>query len=92
MVRELSGNTDTTILDGRASYRFHGIDEIIDPIPGHIPGATNLPIVDFLNEDLTMKPIDKIRVIISDKLHNTPPEQAIYYCGSGVTAAFGILS
>lgn len=92
MVRELTGDTDIAILDGRAPNRFHGLDEIIDPVPGHIPGAINLPVADFINEGLIMKSKETIRAVILEKLHNNPPELAIYYCGSGVTAAFGIFA
>lgn len=92
IVRSYIRKPGCTILDGRAPNRFHGLDEIIDPIPGHIPGAKNLPVSDFLTDDLTLKSPALIWKVITEQLNNNRPQDTIYYCGSGVTAAFGIFS
>jgi thiosulfate/3-mercaptopyruvate sulfurtransferase len=80
------------MLDGRARNRFLGLEEVIDPIPGHIPGAISAPVMDFLEEDTLFKPKPEINAKIKRLLGDTPPENSIYYCGSGVTAALGVFT
>jgi thiosulfate/3-mercaptopyruvate sulfurtransferase len=80
------------MLDGRARNRFLGLEEVIDPVPGHIPGAVSAPVTDYLDEDMIFKPKPEIKAQINRLLGDTPPENSIYYCGSGVTAALGVFT
>ena len=80
------------MLDGRARNRFLGLEEVIDPIPGHIPGAVSAPVTDFLDKDMLFRPKSEIKAPIKRLLSDTPPENSIYYCGSGVTAALGVFT
>ncbi len=91
-IRKLTSSKDHIILDGRAYNRYLGMDETIDPIPGHIPGAISAPVTDFLDSNNQPKPVSEIKSLVTDKLKVKKTEAAIYYCGSGVTAAFGIFS
>ena len=79
------------LLDARAADRFAGENETIDPIGGHIPGAHNLPWPALLQQDRTLRPVDSLRAQIDAALAGVPPEQAIVYCGSGVTACLDLL-
>lgn len=79
---------DTVILDARAAARFRG--EADEPRPGlrkgHIPGATNLPFPEVLNENNTMKdPEELTRIFAGRGVEGKTP--VITSCGSGVTAA-----
>ena len=69
-----------TLLDARAPERFRGDVEPVDPVAGHIPGATNVPSTSLLADDGTFLPDTDVA--------RRAGEGAIgAYCGSGVTAS-----
>ena len=79
------------LVDVRASERYRGEVEPVDRVPGHIPGARNLPAVAFLDGQGHLRPAEELRVVLG-----TPAEHAgkprVMSCGSGVTACLGILA
>ena len=78
-----------TLLDARAPERFTGETEPVDPVAGHIPGATNLPSAAVLNDDGTFLDDDALVRLLSDRgIDAAAPVGA--YCGSGVTATIVI--
>jgi thiosulfate/3-mercaptopyruvate sulfurtransferase len=79
------------LLDVRDSDRYQGVREPIDPIAGHIPGAISLPYKDALNQDGTIKSPSVLLRYFQQKIKDIPHNQLATYCGSGVTAAFGVL-
>ena len=80
------------LLDSRSPERYHGIEETIDPIAGHIPGAISAPYQDNLTEDGLFKSEKELRVRFSEILGQIPPENTIFYCGSGVSAIHNIIA
>jgi thiosulfate/3-mercaptopyruvate sulfurtransferase len=80
-----------TLLDARASERFHGQQEGIDLRAGHIAGANSLPLTEFMSgEPRQMKSPEEIAEIArSMDLKSDEPITA--YCGSGVTACVLLL-
>ena len=80
------------LLDGRATNRYFGLEETIDTLGGHIPGAISLPVSDFLDENMRFKSNEEIVSIIEHLLPVINMEEIIYYCGSGVTSALGLLA
>jgi len=84
-VDELRHDRSWKVLDVRSRERFRGETEPIDPVPGHIPGAINLPFADNL-EDGRFKPAPMLRAQYEELLGDTPPDHLIVHCGSGVTA------
>jgi thiosulfate/3-mercaptopyruvate sulfurtransferase len=78
-------------IDARDRDRFTGQHEPIDPRPGHIPGASNVPARGHLGADRRLLPAAELRArfeavgVVSDE---TP---VISYCGSGVTACHNLL-
>lgn len=80
------------LLDARAAERYRGEREPLDPVAGHIPGAISAPFADNLDADGCFLPPDALRVRFDALLGDAPPERAICYCGSGVTAAHNLLS
>ncbi len=81
-----------SVIDARAEERYAGIIEPIDPIAGHIPGAVNSPYENLLSEEGNFKPVNELRRIYSQLLIDTPPENSIFYCGSGVTSIMHLLA
>lgn len=90
-VETLRHNPRALIIDVRASERYQGIAEPIDPRAGHIPGAVSAPYTDTIDGDGRLLPADVLRaryaVLGADRA-----ETIVCYCGSGVTAAHSILA
>ncbi|HEY7347166.1 MAG TPA: sulfurtransferase [Ktedonobacterales bacterium] len=80
------------LLDVRSGERYRGEKEPIDPVAGHIPGAINAPFADMLGDDGRFLSPEALRARFQALLGGVPPEQAIFYCGSGVTSAHELLA
>ncbi|WP_164964234.1 sulfurtransferase [Rubrivivax sp. JA1026] len=78
------------LVDARAGERFRGEVEPIDPVGGHIPGATNRCFKDNLQADGRFKPAATLRAEF--ERWATPAEQVVLQCGSGVTACHNLLA
>jgi len=79
------------VIDARSTDRFHGQNETLDPVGGHIPGALNR----FFKENLIsaeFKPPEIIRNEFTELLGNTQTSNVIHQCGSGVTACHNLLA
>ncbi len=87
-VRQATGNAGSLLIDSRDPRRFAGIEEPIDPVAGHIPGACNLPWQGVSNElGFALAPEAQ-----RERLQGIAPDaKAIVYCGSGVSACVNLL-
>jgi thiosulfate/3-mercaptopyruvate sulfurtransferase len=90
-VMSVRENPEFAVIDARAHDRFCGMNETIDPVAGHIPGASNLPFMDNLDSTGKFKTAEQLRHRF-DAIGSTPAERTIMYCGSGVTAAHNVLA
>ncbi|SIS99263.1 sulfurtransferase [Neptunomonas antarctica] len=81
---------DVQLVDARATPRFNGEVEPIDPVAGHIPGALNRPFQDNLTTTGVFKPADELANEWSALVNAHEP--VIHMCGSGVTACHNILA
>lgn len=88
-VRTKLGDPGTVLIDSREAVRYQGLQEPIDPVAGHIPGAVNHFWKDSLKDDGTWKSADEQRERFADI---DPDQEVIVYCGSGVTATPNILA
>ena len=79
------------LVDARASDRFNGENESIDPVAGHIPGAINRPFSDNLDATGCFKPAEQLHVEWQDWLSGGSDDY-VYYCGSGITACHNVLA
>jgi thiosulfate/3-mercaptopyruvate sulfurtransferase len=77
------------LVDVRAPERYSGKNEPIDPIAGHIPGAINLPATAYVDADGRFLPP---AMIAARYAAAGGVEGAVLYCGSGITAAQGLLA
>lgn len=81
-----------TLIDSRAAPRYRGETEPIDRVAGHIPGARNLFWGALTGPDGHLLPQPELRAKLQAVLGGTPPEQSVFYCGSGVSAAANVLA
>ncbi len=80
------------LLDSRATDRYRGDIEPIDPVAGHIPGAISAPYAQNVNpEGLFLSPQD-LRRRFRSLAGDTSAGNTIFYCGSGVTALHNVLA
>jgi thiosulfate/3-mercaptopyruvate sulfurtransferase len=85
------------LVDARAAERYRGEMEPIDPRPGHIPGAVNVPAAE-LYENGRMPSDDRLRALVAPAMSSPVTRSAsgdpavATYCGSGVSAARDVLA
>lgn len=85
-VDRLRNDPQWRVLDVRATPRFLGQTEPIDPIAGHIPGAINLPFAENLDAQGNFKSPEELLRLYTELFEGIPPERVVVHCGSGVTA------
>ena len=78
------------VVDARNRDRFQGRQDPIDPRPGHIPGAVNVPCRENLDPSGRLLPETQLRANF-ERTGVTSGENTISYCGSGVTACHNLL-
>jgi thiosulfate/3-mercaptopyruvate sulfurtransferase len=74
------------VLDARASERFRGEVEPIDPVAGHVPGALNLPASAVTGPDGRFLAPAALAQVFADTMRGVAPAATVAMCGSGVTA------
>jgi thiosulfate/3-mercaptopyruvate sulfurtransferase len=80
------------LIDARAAERFKGLQEKIDPVAGHIPGAVNRFWQKNLSPDGRFKPPEQLKRELAEFLGPTKAENTVHMCGSGVTACHNMLA
>ena len=83
---------DMVLVDARANDRYHGQNETIDPVGGHIPGALNRFFKDNLTPQGFFKSPEQLRDDFRPFIGNGSPEKIVSQCGSGVTACHNLLA
>ncbi|MEP5766346.1 MAG: sulfurtransferase [Halieaceae bacterium] len=77
------------LIDSREEKRYLGIEEPIDPVAGHIPGAVNYPWQEVSDEQGKALPA----AAQSARLAGLETDrELLVYCGSGVTACVNLLA
>ncbi|MFV0319274.1 MAG: sulfurtransferase [Microbacterium sp.] len=74
------------LIDARTAERFRGDIEPIDPIPGHIPGAVNVPLTALVDDTGRVRDAAALSAAFA-RVGARPGVPVAAYCGSGVTAA-----
>lgn len=80
-----------TLLDARGATRFAGIEEPIDPVAGHVPGARNRPFTSNLENGVFRSP-GALRADFDQLLAGQTASDVTHMCGSGVTACHNLLA
>jgi thiosulfate/3-mercaptopyruvate sulfurtransferase len=91
-VRDKLAARTIKLIDARTPERYRGEQEPIDPVAGHIPGALNRALQLNLDTNGLFLSADALREQFNQLLHNTPSEQTVHMCGSGVTACHNLLA
>jgi len=79
-------------VDARAPERYRGEIEPLDPVAGHIPGARNRPYAANWDAAGRWRPQEELLAEFLELLGDTPAEEAVFYCGSGVSACVNLLA
>lgn len=78
------------VIDARNRDRYRGDHDPVDPRPGHIPGAVNVPCRENLDPSGKLLPDARLRDNF-ERAGVRSGETPISYCGSGVTACHNLL-
>jgi len=76
------------VIDSRTADRYAGQNETIDPVAGHIPEAISRPFNANITPEGVVAGHEAVRHYFAADFAK---EEVIFYCGSGVTAAFNVL-
>lgn len=88
-VKRLGERPGAVLVDSREERRYLGLEEPIDPIAGHIPGAKNFPWQQVTDDGTQLRSANEQRARWGDV---AKAEEIVVYCGSGVTACVNLLS
>jgi len=91
-VMALRQDASWTLLDVRSRERFQGKNETIDPVAGHIPGARSAPYAESLLADGRFRDSSELAGLFEIAARGRDAAHTVFYCGSGVTAAHGVLA
>lgn len=92
-VKTQLADPQTRLVDARAAARFSGQSEPFDPVPGHIPGAINVPFSHHLDANGCWLSRSALRDLYREALGSLEgPKHIIASCGSGVTACHTLLA
>jgi thiosulfate/3-mercaptopyruvate sulfurtransferase len=91
-VQSRLGQPGQTLIDARATPRFKGEVEPLDPVAGHIPGALNRPSAQNLEADGRFKPAARLKAEFEQLLAGREPASVVHHCGSGVSAVPNLIA
>lgn len=80
------------LIDSRSPERYRGEEEPLDPRAGHIPGAVNHFYGNNYGEDGRFLTASELQERLAYLFTTTDPEEAVFYCGSGVSACVNLLA
>jgi thiosulfate/3-mercaptopyruvate sulfurtransferase len=86
------GQERQTLVDARATPRYKGEVEPLDPVAGHIPGALNRPFGQNIGPDGKFKPAQQLRAEFDQLLAGRDPATVVHHCGSGVSAVPNLIA
>jgi thiosulfate/3-mercaptopyruvate sulfurtransferase len=78
---------NTCLIDSRTADRYAGQNETIDPVAGHIPTAVSKP----FNAKISAEGVAAPSVYKEYFQSAYAKGNVVFYCGSGVTAAYNVL-
>lgn len=94
-VEEMLANVQSgryKMFDARDEARYRGDVAGLDPVAGHIPGAHAAFYGHNLGPDGKFLPAEQLRARYEALLGDSKPEEAIFYCGSGVSLHHNLIA
>ncbi|MFM8772377.1 MAG: sulfurtransferase, partial [Actinomycetota bacterium] len=82
----------TCVFDSRGEEGYHGRGVYHDPVRGHIARAGLADRAHTLTPDKHFRPPDELRAHYDSLIGDQAPDDIIFYCGSGITAAQNVLA
>jgi thiosulfate/3-mercaptopyruvate sulfurtransferase len=79
-------NEEILLVDARSEARFQGIEEPIDPVAGHIPGAVNYPTDRIIENGSFFRGEHSLAAGFKGLMKKHDASSVVHMCGSGVTA------
>jgi thiosulfate/3-mercaptopyruvate sulfurtransferase len=89
-IEDVAPGRGNTVVDARNRDRYEGRQDPIDPRPGHIPRARNLPCRGNLDSSGHLLPMEQLHRNVAEA-GIASADDVISYCGSGVTACHNLL-
>ena len=86
------GSPARLLVDARNKQRYLGLNETLDKVAGHIPGAVSYFFQQNLADDNTFKSPEALKAQWEPLLKGRDPKDVVMYCGSGVTACHNLLA
>jgi thiosulfate/3-mercaptopyruvate sulfurtransferase len=86
------GKPRQTIVDARATPRYKGEVEPLDPVAGHIPGALNRPFSQNFGPDGKFKSPAQLKAEFEQLLAGRDAATVVHHCGSGVTSVPNVIA
>ena len=91
-VEKIRNDPDYLLIDARSPERYWAVEETIDTVAGHIPGAISVPYSENLDEAGFFLDDESLRKRFENVLLDYPPENIVVYCGSGVTTGHNMIA
>jgi len=92
VLQEQLGKSCVRLIDVRDPQRYSGLEEPIDKIAGHVPGAINLPWKNNVGDNGMYLSRAQLHDQYSKLLQNTVDKDIVFMCGSGVTACHSLVA
>ncbi len=91
-VQQALADRSIALVDARGADRFAGQNETIDPVGGHVPGASNRPFAKNVDARGRFLPAAELRRQWTAALAGRPAADLVAMCGSGVSACHNLLA
>jgi len=85
-------SSDHCVFDSRGAEGYHGGGKYYDPVRGHIAGAGLADRAEITDSKGFFKSKEELKKRYESLIGDVKPENTIFYCGSGVTAAQNVLA
>ena len=91
-VEEAQFKMNSILLDARSKERYEGLNDPVDPIAGHVPGAISHPLGTNLDRTAKFRTKEDLKHNFSKIANDIGDREIISMCGSGITACHNILA